>query len=587
MYVFKVLFWGLLLTLPLHTYAQDELKNPREVIASIPISGNTVDITGHANHLNVYGGEFTLDRFENQDEAILLDGFNDWGSIRYSKSLAQQGEITMSIWAKGASSTSNFTSLIGRTSFQNEVRGMDPIGISINDGSVIHIFVAGEQFVLDEYLSVDLDNDNWNHYAMSYKPGEYVSLFVNGKLVRKFETDIPQILRESQNDLIIGALSKAEVFGRTFFQGAIDEILVVQRALTHTEIKEIYSKGGWGAGAQDPILDPSYEHLVAYYPFNGNADDESGNLNDARVIDARLSSDRFGNPVSSYFFDGEGDYLEIAHSKELSSDSKTISFWFKKESNEIEISSPGYHLESLLYKAFDTSYLREYSFIISSSSSPFHLLYQTGNETDNSLAQLRLNDSIEAFEWYHIVGIIDSTGYNALYINGTLTDESYTNFEPVKNNAPIVIGKASSSSSRARYFLGKIDDIRIYNEVLNLDNILSLYNEPGFLENSISEFNTSTDDEMEDQLRNIRLYQNYPNPFNPSTTIQFSLQIQSLVKLEVFDIKGHLIETIVESQLPMGIHSYTFDGSNIASGIYFYKLTTDDQSIIKKLTLVK
>lgn len=47
MYVFKVLFWGLLLTLPLHTYAQDELKNPREVIASIPISGNTVDITGH------------------------------------------------------------------------------------------------------------------------------------------------------------------------------------------------------------------------------------------------------------------------------------------------------------------------------------------------------------------------------------------------------------------------------------------------------------------------------------------------------------------------------------------------------------
>ena len=69
------------------------------------------------------------------------------------------------------------------------------------------------------------------------------------------------------------------------------------------------------------------------------------------------------------------------------------------------------------------------------------------------------------------------------------------------------------------------------------------------------------------------LYQNYPNPFNPFTTIKFSLKIKSNVSLDIFDMKGGRIKTIIDSKLlSSGTYEYGFDGSNYSSGVYFYRL---------------
>ncbi len=83
------------------------------------------------------------------------------------------------------------------------------------------------------------------------------------------------------------------------------------------------------------------------------------------------------------------------------------------------------------------------------------------------------------------------------------------------------------------------------------------------------------------------LYQNYPNPFNPETTISFSFQNNSNVELSVFNIKGQLVETLVNEFKLAGEHSIIWNAENQASGIYFYKLKAGEFEEIKKMILIK
>lgn len=84
-----------------------------------------------------------------------------------------------------------------------------------------------------------------------------------------------------------------------------------------------------------------------------------------------------------------------------------------------------------------------------------------------------------------------------------------------------------------------------------------------------------------------RLYQNYPNPFNPVTNIKFTLPNEGYVKLTVYDITGKEIVTLVDGITKAGFNSVDFDGSNLSSGFYFYKLETPEYNKIMKMVLTK
>jgi len=90
------------------------------------------------------------------------------------------------------------------------------------------------------------------------------------------------------------------------------------------------------------------------------------------------------------------------------------------------------------------------------------------------------------------------------------------------------------------------------------------------------------------------LSQNYPNPFNPITKISFDLPNDAKVKLTVYDLLGREIKSIVNNVLTTGRYTFEFDGSNFASGVYFYriavhsdKLSTGDFTGVKRMVLVK
>jgi hypothetical protein len=87
--------------------------------------------------------------------------------------------------------------------------------------------------------------------------------------------------------------------------------------------------------------------------------------------------------------------------------------------------------------------------------------------------------------------------------------------------------------------------------------------------------------------RAFDLQQNYPNPFNPSTTFQFSLPHESYVTLNIFNILGETVATIVSGELNAGVHVVHFNASSLASGVYIAKLTAGDFNKSVRLSLLK
>ena len=85
---------------------------------------------------------------------------------------------------------------------------------------------------------------------------------------------------------------------------------------------------------------------------------------------------------------------------------------------------------------------------------------------------------------------------------------------------------------------------------------------------------------------------NYPNPFNPSTVIDFSIATEGFVSLNVYDITGRMVSTLVEGNLSTGYHNVVWDGvdnngMSVSAGIYIYALQTETSLITRKMVFMK
>jgi hypothetical protein len=88
-------------------------------------------------------------------------------------------------------------------------------------------------------------------------------------------------------------------------------------------------------------------------------------------------------------------------------------------------------------------------------------------------------------------------------------------------------------------------------------------------------------------INSYNLSQNYPNPFNPTTTINFSIPKSGLVTIKVFDLLGKEVTTLVNDPKVAGTYSVNFDGTNLSSGVYFYKIEANDFVAVKRMMLIK
>lgn len=94
-------------------------------------------------------------------------------------------------------------------------------------------------------------------------------------------------------------------------------------------------------------------------------------------------------------------------------------------------------------------------------------------------------------------------------------------------------------------------------------------------------------DRQIDLLSSYQLYQNYPNPFNPTTIIKFDLPKTSEVSLKVINILGKELTNLLSGSLPAGSNSVEWDASNLAGGVYLYRLQTAEYVEMRKMVLMR
>ena len=310
--------------------------------------------------------------------------------------------------------------------------------------------------------------------------------------------------------------------------------------------------------------------LIAFYPFNGNAIDQTGNHNGI-VNGAVLTTDRFGNPDQAFSFDGVSNNIQVPNSPSLNfGGSITVSLWFKI--------SPSFLFNREAFLISHGSWQNRWK--ISVTNKNIRWTIRTGSN-DNSVAKdLDSETGLVANKLYLVTAAYSGADME-LWLNGEL--DSFTswsgNILPTTNNLTIAQMLPTDNNYN---FSGVIDDVRLYDYSLSSDEIQKLFDIPTEVKNN---------KEIPDKFL---LYQNYPNPFNPSTVIYYQLPSGVHVILKVYDILGREVVTLVDKYQDAGIHNSQFSILNLSagrqvlsSGVYFYRLVAGSYVSTKKMLLIK
>ena len=293
------------------------------------------------------------------------------------------------------------------------------------------------------------------------------------------------------------------------------------------------------AAAQIPNYLPK-TGLTAWYPFNGNAKDESGSGYDLTIDSATLTKDRFGKINAAYSFDGVKSCL---HREAINNTDFTISVWVNMNSfpsvnwANAEFVSNGY-----------------------GNANGYGLKYGTNTQGKNCVEVIVYgsedNATVSDFvpdtnNWYHYVCTKSNDNYN-LYINGTLSSSGTFVSFPVKGF--FVVGAVRGSindTAFSNFFNGQIDDIGFWNRSLTEIEVKTLYNHSVV---SVEENSTSN------------LYSIFPNPVQNQITIQ----TPNDMKETRYNVINYLGNIVLNGELTNG--KSTIDVSNLSVGLYLMQI---------------
>jgi len=185
-----------------------------------------------------------------------------------------------------------------------------------------------------------------------------------------------------------------------------------------------------------------------------------------------------------------------------------------------------------------------------------------------------------------------------------------TALDDTKANNPGLPTSFTWYSPNSSFGAGRLDYLMYSGSVLELENSFSLHT-PSLPADSLTAYGlesldtinasdhiplvadfslkTSNSSEQDSGLpKSIRLHQNHPNPFNPSTSISFELNSSSKIRLSIYTLSGREVINLLDSQpYSAGFHTLSFDASELSSGVYFYRLISENETITKKMTLIK
>lgn len=232
---------------------------------------------------------------------------------------------------------------------------------------------------------------------------------------------------------------------------------------------------GWAQ--QETTTIPSYvpnNGLVAWYPFNGNANDNSGYNNNGTVNGATLTLDRLGNSNSAYSFNGTSDYIFVPNSSTLNLNNFTLSLWVSSTSTLLQV--------ALKQNNYTTAANEKFSFALNnySTSSPVGISAKYGSSCNPGQGWQSSNSSNNILDgsYHHLVGVVSNDTIR-LYIDGSLVNTTIVPIAQSDNcyGGDIQIGREWLAGPN--YFNGRIDDVGIWRRALSNAEIARLYGAAG------------------------------------------------------------------------------------------------------------
>jgi hypothetical protein len=491
----------------INTYAQVPSYVPTDsLVAWWPFSGNAIDSSGNSNDGTVNGATLTTDRFGNSNSAYYFSSAGCATRIdaTVNTNTIQSG-LTISVWVSKSGN-----GCIGPRLLEFRPSVIDGVGTaqwgwdnsnSCNFGSRLS---TGTTYLDCNTTFTPRSNNVWTHLVYTHD-GDTGRFYQDGVLLTSIGSVGNPILGQY---LAIGRMNHS---AWDAFKGKLDDMGVWSRALSSCEVTGLYassictttsSSSGctttsstdtitscnpytWTNGvtyttsnntATDTFVNAAGcdsivtlnltisgipgNGLIGYWPFNGNANDESGNGNNGTVNGASLTDDRYGDSNSAYYFDGINDYIDCGDSLlgATTTQSITVNSWVKMQD-----SLSGMVISK--YQNLDAS-KSNYFMSFDRLNSRLRLTGRGTNVVDGSF--------VSTGDWVMLTAIYQNgTNSSKIYVNGSYINQGSLNFNSYQAVAKTLIGR--NAGSPPNYFKGKIDDIGIWNRALNATEIAGLY----------------------------------------------------------------------------------------------------------------
>lgn len=516
------------------------------LIAHYKLNANVTDATLNANNGTNSGATITGNRIPMPSTAYDFNGTDQSVIIANSTTLSSvSGSLTISLWAyirdfDHGLDGKDYAVLVCKAN--NEDKADYRIAVTPNSFALVNNGYLGEIS-----SSINIPVNKWIHLSAVFS-GTNAKVFIDGVKVGEGTLNTTYGLQKNC-PLTLG---RDDAGGIEYFDGKLDDIRIYSRALTITDIQAVYN-------TRDFIIDSLMLNLIAYYPFDGNTNDYSGNGNNGIANGGGFSTDKAGNVSKSYVFAGISDYIQIANSVSLKSPVNNISMSCMVNVREFTTGIDNIDYSALICKSN------------SNSDAQYRLaLRRDGLSVINNgkLGNIASGPALITNQWYHITAVIsnDTLKY---YLNGQYVGKTYLPFSfTLNDNNPLYIGKDDPGG--IEYFNGKLDEIRIYSRALTASDISRIY--------AIS--NTTSITKVINNDNNIVAF---PNPANKLVYLAGVELNTNQLQITAYTLEGKEIECEIIKE---NSHVTLKFPDNMFTQMILVKIQSETSCAIKKIHIL-
>ncbi len=569
--------------------------------------------------------------------ALAFDGTDDYVNIPYSSTFDMYEDFTVEFWwcpnqTWDESTTLDNNAIISRSSGGSNYSQLSdwsfflfsgkPTAPDDDDGRMRFGTYGGNvQTTRDSWVA-----GTWYHIAISFTSSSDVTFYVNGVEDNYGDDfDAGAVNGTANNPLMVGRGFYDAIYGPGYFPGKVDELRIWEVARSQDDIINTMCERLIG----------NESNLVAYYRFDAssgsNLEDLTSNNNDGTLenmddSDWVYSGAAIGDESVADYTDG-GSFIASISYNDLDDFTATTTSGTIDGIHVYRVDAPSVRSGSSFPSNYVLDPLRFWGvFIVGSNNPQYSVVYNYDGHPGIVIEadlELTSRNSYEDDSWEDANATLDTDAKTLSLSNQSGTEYALAS-STSDNPLPVQLSHFSAIPGDREVMLEWVTESEKNNQAFILErsmdnhNFLKVIEIQGQGNSTITIEYTYRDQNLLNEMKyyyrlsnrefdgkinhcatifavpsasNVldyyNLFQNYPNPFNSETTIRFNLPEKSKVFLAIYNSAGQIVDVILNEELSQGVHETVWNAGKIPSGIYFYKLETNEYTSIKKMMLLK